>query len=131
MSELSIYKSLNNGLGGAFNTKSDLDIFIGENNYCCFYVRNESITVKRLLNLKIDCLDNTSVCIIKDGENLVLNTLSETEDLSNLTFNNDFNLNGTLLNPNNYFCFWVKLLNSSDMLSSRILNITVEYLDEY
>lgn len=133
MKDIVIYKSKNNGLGGDIDFTNNSSIFTTENNirYCCLYIMNNSSNSKRILNISSINLDNILLDVIEDEVGVILNEYTienNLPELSNYTSARQFT--NLVLNSKDFFTVILKL-NSTDTISKRSLNISVEYVDEY
>lgn len=133
MRDVVIYKSKNNGLGGDIDFTNSSSIFTTEDNikYCCLYVMNNSSDRKRILQISSVNLDNVLLSVIENEVGIVLNELvieNNLPELSNYSPTRSFN--NLILNSKDFFTVLLKL-ESTDSISKRSINITVEYVDEY
>lgn len=133
MRDIVIYKSMNNGLGGDFDTTNSLSIFETDLKYTCFYVKNESARPKTILNINSNSLDSIQIGIQTNGTDIILNQISPivTEPPINVSYSDNLQQNLSL-KANEWFTLWVKLdSESTNIKTKRNLSLVVEWVNEY
>lgn len=134
MSEISIYKSINNGKGGSIDTTSNSTIFdMNEDlRYCCLYVKNETTGNKILQNISTLGVDDVLLGIVSNEQGILLNTLVEYDSNQTVTYLNVLELSNFVLPSLSFITVWLKVDTSNNKhKASKSVNIILEYLDEY
>lgn len=128
MKDIVIYKSEKNGIGGGIDLTNSLDIFDNV-DYCCLYIKNESNSEKRILQVNITSLDN--IIIGTTEGDTVIDQLYDSTIIDSLVFSDSLSFDTLVLPSGSFFNVWLKKEDTTTYVSNRNLHVSVEYINEY
>lgn len=132
MKDIVIYKSINNGLGGNIDTTNNFTVFPESSNYCCLYIKNESLSKNKILSISVTSLDVLSIAVVlSESSDIAQNQLSDLSIVDSLSFETSILFNDFVLPSGYFFNIWLKKEDTTNYTSKRNLNISVEYINEY
>lgn len=129
MQDLLFYNS-KNSVGESIDLSSNNDIFITE-EFSCFYLRNDSLKPKKILNISVKSEDNTLISSIFNNNSITLNDLSSIDVAPSLDYKGSLVLN-VVLPQKSFLTFWLKKgEDTSSYNLKKHVNIISEWVDEH
>ena len=129
MQDLLFYNS-KNSVGESIDLSSNNDIFITE-EFSCFYLRNDSLKPKKILNISVKSEDNTLISSIFSNNSITLNDLSSIDVAPSLDYKGSLVLN-VVLPQKSFLTFWLKKgEDTSSYNLKKHVNIISEWVDEH
>ena len=135
MENITIYKTLNNCLGGTIDYSKNDNIFTTEvegNQLACFYIKNTGITIKKVLKINSEGIDDISVGTkIVNGD--IIKNIEEPVLMSGLpssvSFTNVIHPN-LILEPNSFMVVWILKNNSTTSIKKeRNTCLNIDWVD--
>lgn len=135
MENITIYKTLNNCLGGSIDYSKNDTVFttsVEGNQLACLYVKNTGITSKKVLKINAEGIDDISVGtkiinneIIKNVEESILTTgLPPSVSFTNILHPN------LILEPNSFMIVWLLKNNSvASIKKERNTCLNIDWVD--